>query len=1745
MAELSKFSSYEAWIKNQMSLPIGSHREYYRARANPRGGIDAKELKVGSPRDKCSKGSRWVNFAFSNRDKGKKLTFSGNQIFVDGKLRTGIQPVKKVSTCTDTAPQQWQKRKQTCAKRKGLMRRFCVTADWKKQKFCAQTCFDAGFGYEGDDCGGGWQSMRAPLYLCQAYEHTGGKVQLSSKKDCKTLLPALNPAVWFSRPPKDAVTSLKFTAARTGVILLSENAGGCKFGDVIRSDTESAGQYYRHDVRLALLENTLENPHASPGNKGKTCSAVPKSYQNEKTCQLLPGCTPLSMQTAHIKLTKDALKKFHAQQKYVYVVRGIKSHENKVYDFTEWVQKHPGGKAHIKEFASKDYELQFTKWDEMERWEVYIGKYGETIDFADLPQPLQTQPLADAFGAIGKSGKLEVVCGSAGEVANDPTKGNAVAFFTIFGNQKNDPIRVWQDTIYDNPYNYGPPSESRGSVWLMNTIYGADQLRQRMAWALAQIFVVGVNVGGGHLTETWITYYDIFVRNAFGNFKDVLREVTYSPVMGNYLTFMKNTKLDYKGNFPDENYAREIMQLFSIGLWKLNADGSRMKDKDGNDVNTYSNDQIMNIARVFTGFDMQQFRSNLETSKGDPNGIDPMRMRSALHDPYPKPDLDGNYLGDGYPLCSRMPSNAFLIKGAKYVYVGDAYGGPDVFVASTDSPLFSALCGKTGGKCSFKYVVELSDTMKCQKDECDIDIVSIVKIKYGDSVGYYNFVPPTCVHLFLFNGRVQTVGSNHKRAWERMRRCANPDQLSAGISCCGGCTDKAPAFLTKRKQTCKDAGSKLKSWCPNWKKHKYCSKSCFEAGVGYDGDDCSGGKERQEKHICAYKQEKVRFGTASALCKKHGLEICKEITTDASADCGYDTGYVWLPETCSIQVTVDSEGSVSYNINDKAKKNKFAVRWNGAFPVVKNSCSNGCTVTGESCTCKVLVETKAVFTQVPGVAELKEKLKIGALPPLGPCKFNCKSEVKGYGENSVVDANTVFEYAGKFFSNTESIVHVGKDFSFRNPPVFMEYNNPRNRDAEAEVESFLEHLLKHPNTPLQIGRLLIQRLVTSNPSPQYLKDVAEAFKSGTYGGTKYSGEYGDLGATLAAILLNPEARQIDHTNKNNGRLREPLIKLVHVLRSMEYKDEKGRAVIMKNLLNDIGQWPYQPESVFNFYLPDYQPDSFAAKGLYAPEFQIFTPPAAMGFLNGMFSLISRGLNAHQGGFGLNRRGSDGKLTLKESNTVNETLTELDLLLTGGRLKSSMGLVVKTYEEAKAKNADGLKAAQKIILMSPEFNTLGDPRPAGTREPVVPKKVPPARDYKATIMMFFDGGADTFNMLVPQNCNLYKEYVEIRKNIALRPNEVQKIRTVGQACKEFGLHSKLDFVKKLYDKKKAAFVSNVGSLAEPITKHQWKRGGAKKCTGLFSHADMQVNAQTLHCQVAGRAPKGLGGRLADALADSSKKYRTTSFSVAGTKVWTQGFKTWPQIIDRRQGAVRLIEYANLKGAIDNITGTKHDNVYCEEYAKSLADSVESTEELGETLKHVKLKTAYEADTTKLGRGKLHEQFRQVARLIASREDRKAERDFFFVTTGGFDTHSKVTEILDAKFTEIDESLRVFITELEAQNVFDKTVIVSHSDFGRTLTPNGGEGTDHAYAGNHMILGGDLKGGRVFNKYPRSLLQGNEQDAGRGRLIPQYPWESMMVPIAEWMGLESAQSKHVFPNLGNFNSTHIIPNAQLFR
>ncbi|CAE7449815.1 PARC, partial [Symbiodinium sp. CCMP2592] len=191
--------------------------------------------------------------------------------------------------------------------------------------------------------------------------------------------------------------------------------------------------------------------------------------------------------------------------------------------------------------------------------------------------------------------------------------------------------------------------------------------------------------------------------------------------------------------------------------------------------------------------------------------------------------------------------------------------------------------------------------------------------------------------------------------------------------------------------------------------------------------------------------------------------------------------------------------------------------------------------------------------------------------------------------------------------------------------------------------------------------------------------------------------------------------------------------------------------------------------------------------------------------------------------------------------------------------------------------------------------------------------------------------------------------------------------------------------------------------------------------------------------------------------------------------------------------------------------------------------------------VELATEYSTSSS------LENQLSQVAKLIRVHEVRKAERDFFFVRIGGWDMHSNLLSGLTSRFGEINRALRGFVAEMKAQNMWDNVVLASSSEFARTLDSNGG-GSDHAWAGQQFILGGKVKGGQILNQFPSSLKEGAYNDLGRGRLIPAYPWEAMLKPIAEWMGLDTSSQETldaVFPNIGRFNSSIVPGEAYIFQ
>eukprot|EP00520_Triparma_pacifica_P008843 CAMPEP_0118639568 /NCGR_PEP_ID=MMETSP0785-20121206/4291_1 /TAXON_ID=91992 /ORGANISM="Bolidomonas pacifica, Strain CCMP 1866" /LENGTH=1677 /DNA_ID=CAMNT_0006530901 /DNA_START=134 /DNA_END=5164 /DNA_ORIENTATION=+ len=1318
--EIATFKDRTSWIRNQVAEAPSSHREYYRERSNFR--LSMTGADVGRIRGPCEQNSRWYQYAFSNVDLGKTVTFdtsgSVTLVLVDGEVRTELDP--DVTDFGTTSPQV-----------------ICLVTEG----FNGQVKF-------GTDCK---EKTKNQLV----------KFTVTAPQSDRVVVTAPESSFTDLEKKVEHVKLLSDTATRSCIT---------KTDATLFALEETNGVYYIFDPRVDRVDNS-HGANITPARPGEECANVPKSFLNAHTCVAdTSACKGPQFSSAQVTLDAASILKFYELgERHVHYVEGLTDlddfldlsspckvtksrwmkrssgectgdntdadivsvieaaisesadmngdivdidvkgdcsdssdsavgakimvegvcyenvhpNEHDVYDFTYWTFTHigneqarKGGRPNpIAQAALNDSpSMWFPSHHPLDRWDqalkennknalTYIGRLGDTLDFADLPAEVQLKEIADYFGASPTAdleGGVEA-CGSAGEVPSIPALGMRFATVTVDQNDSNNQASKLSDQKH-------AANEAKEMVWTNVALRGKDQLRQRVAWALSQILVVSADgVGANNENEKFLNYYDIFVRHAFGNYGDILREVSYSPVMGSMLSYIGSKSfanmLKSTGNeiYPDENYARELMQLFTIGLFKLEIDGSHVLGDDGKAIGSYDNDAIITFARVWTGFQRQASRGNVEMNNGDgsSNNIDPMKIKYDHHDIFPKADTLGGYLGDRVPLCEDLGDKAFLKKGATYRYLGRSsqpvmmYDHKDMassekyfkrrkeplrrFELDPGSGLFGALCNKDSstGKCAFKSDVVLDADIPCYGNECLVQQPRVVLLNVTSIPTYYEYIRQPCVDLMFPEN--PTLITNHQG---KARACSNPNIPAALATCCPDGTTKC--------------------WT--------------SAGAGPQ---------------VIFTGERVTKDEAEARCAKAGLNAVSFTRTN------YDySNTFWSHQPCHVQVQVNPDGLIA-RVDDMGgdgldhvkidNRNYFHVSWEGgAWPRVEDDChlevingTNPCSLHvgehgGSSCLCNIVVEHSVPFSSqdaVPGGKELLEKLNIGYIDAstsgeltqskIGGKKITAFSDSTGnYTAFKVVDDTGRTHY----LKNLVSTVYLkGSGVSFRNPPTYMSVTEATQRDAINDVEALIEHLLYHPNTAPFVSHRLIQRMVSSNPSPRYIRTVAEAFTTGKYEDFG-SGVYGDLEATVAAILLDREASSsILDAEPSFGVIREPILKILHLMRSMEYAAIDDEEVELRNMEDLIGQMAWESPTVFNYYEPTFVPHQLASHNIVAPESQLLTAPFMISWLNGVHSLIRYGLTRCWGGFAFDARTScsdvdNNKKTPSELTNVVGSLT---------------------------------------------------------------------------------------------------------------------------------------------------------------------------------------------------------------------------------------------------------------------------------------------------------------------------------------------------------------------------------------------------------------------------------------------------------------------------------------------------------
>ncbi|MBO9448868.1 DUF1501 domain-containing protein [Tropicibacter sp. R16_0] len=404
--------------------------------------------------------------------------------------------------------------------------------------------------------------------------------------------------------------------------------------------------------------------------------------------------------------------------------------------------------------------------------------------------------------------------------------------------------------------------------------------------------------------------------------------------------------------------------------------------------------------------------------------------------------------------------------------------------------------------------------------------------------------------------------------------------------------------------------------------------------------------------------------------------------------------------------------------------------------------------------------------------------------------------------------------------------------------------------------------------------------------------------------------------------------------------------------------------------------------------------------------------------------------------------------------------------------------------------------------------------------------------KALVFIMLDGGNDSYNMLVPTDRTHHKQYSRTRGNLAIGRRELLGLDGPDDAeGRSFGLHASMPEVQKLYNRKKLAFVANVGPLVERLRKEQFYDGSAQLPLGLLSHADQFKHWQTSRPDV--RENQGWFGHFADQLQPSLSAHEIPmNISLAGHNIQQNGAHNLPYSI-KSEGSVGLYvkEEKNQLNEVllDSFTKLMNEDYagdpFMETYLGLTRDAQAKHEVFRDATRGIKAPGRFSGSD-------LSQQLRMVARTIKAANRLGLQQQTFFLRYIGWDHHDELLNNQGYMLGVLSRALGEFQHSLEEMGIDDRVVTFTGSDFGRTLTSNG-NGTDHGWGGNTIVMGTPVQGGRVYGEYP-SLGLGNDnlQDVGDGVLIPTTSTDQLYADLSLWFGVQDSALNTLFPNLHRF-------------
>lgn len=573
--------------------------------------------------------------------------------------------------------------------------------------------------------------------------------------------------------------------------------------------------------------------------------------------------------------------------------------------------------------------------------------------------------------------------------------------------------------------------------------------------------------------------------------------------------------------------------------------------------------------------------------------------------------LSKKYVGDGYPLCEDLPTKHFLKKGAKYRLTSngqpelqvdpESWGNPnflgsgtaDRMSADPNGQLYMKLCQSEQGVCQYPVMVELDIDLDCMGSECNIETIRTIEVETGV---FYEYIRTPCVEKAFFEGGLKVVPYDYLMGplWAGTAEeesgfimCANPYLAVANTACCSSTPFNSDSY------------------------------NAFAKGQIYWGERLSYATAEAR---CAQAQHHGHcpLPHMSAFCNNQNpVPVTEGCTTiyynhnQAMVNGASRQSHFWTSDPCQIQAKINLRsgkvGLVHSTSQDDSMlalhvqpgtKTMFRVDWGtstladvAAAVSASSSCADLEADTASICAVSIMDEV--VFTDIHTPSSIEDvllKLSIGAFHPSATAPPGTSVLSSSIGDvivhyiqsNGMYSIDTVFEVVDEFGrtqlrKNVESTVTIdGTGLAFRNPVHVTSLVDPEPRDMAYEVDAALDQVFYHQNVAPFLAYRFAQRFGISNPSAQYVETVAAAFKSGIYspviGATIGSGEYGDMSAFVAAILLEDESRDISRDNDpNHGALGEPLIRLIKLMRALEFEAPPHHRLISFLFPSAIGQ----------------------------------------------------------------------------------------------------------------------------------------------------------------------------------------------------------------------------------------------------------------------------------------------------------------------------------------------------------------------------------------------------------------------------------------------------------------------------------------------------------------------------------------------------------------------------------------------